>query len=107
MDTKFVVTQMSDKEKTITQLKADIAGLTLDDLVIEAVNQLEPSVRRKKCICGGDTEEFLSDYRYKYNINDKEGEIIIKNFPYLKCCKNSCNSIRFAGFNTVLYLERL
>src|SRR5690625_4923832 len=107
MDTKFVVTQMSVKEKTITQLKADIAGITLDDLVVEAINRLEPETRKKNCMCGGDTEELFSDYHYKYTINEEESQMIIKNFPYLKCCKESCRNERFAGFNTVLYLERL
>lgn len=102
---KYLVVDMTERQKRITQLKASLCSLSIDEFVIQAINDIPVNKPESQChSCNSDMTINNDPYDYHTNINDQDVTIKIINYPYLKCVKCGEESVDvFTG----KYLEDL
>lgn len=99
----YLVIELPKEEKTKVQLKSALAGLSISDYMIKAINE-QTSVQPIYCSCGKETEVVNKPFEYVFEFNDERKKIVILNLPQQKC--KSCGN---EGLSTKVedYLEKL
>src|SRR5690554_1726322 len=102
---KYLVATMTERQKQIAQLKSSLNSLSIDELVIKAIDKYPVKPKKETCSsCGSETVVNTKPYEYHINIADKDVVIEILNYPYLKC--KNCDEEWF-DLSTEKYLEDL
>lgn len=100
----YIVVELPKLEKTKVQLKAALAGLSLNEFMIQAVNGTDIKAKPIHCTCGKKTEVINKPYSYKFNFVGKNKKITILNTPQQQC--NHCNVIGLSSTQEY-YIEKL
>ena len=82
---KFLVVHLKEREKNVVQLKSALAEKSIDDFVLNAIEQytVQP-LRKGECLyCKGHLVEKLKDKPSTFGDNS----YVIKNYPYGYCQK--------------------
>lgn len=99
---KYLVAKMTERQKRIAQLKAGIYSLSIDDLVINAIDNYP--VSPIKCNqCGSLTASSNKTHECQIKISNKDVTITITNYPHLMC---NCDD-KWLHLDTLKYLEDL
>lgn len=81
---KFLVARMTERQKKIAQFKAHKTGYSIDELVIEAVDQFDVMTGMKNVTCLiCEEKKVITDEPFSYPYNGKEVKVV--NYLQGKC----------------------
>jgi len=106
MEEKYLVANVQSRDKTVAHLKSNLFSMTLDELIIRAIDQFSDDVKQTTChYCQQETMvSTKKDKEIRTNIADKEYTIHIKNYPRNVC--ELCNNT-FENAKVSYYLNEL
>lgn len=110
-ESKYLVTNLTERQKRIVQLKANLSSTSLDEFVVGAINAFSVHIKDEKCsACDTVLSINTEPYDFKTVWNDKEINIKILNYPRVKCikCEEEFLSVRVdAILDKLIFFEIL
>lgn len=109
---KQLIITMKEKEKIITQIKANIYSTSVDDLAIKAINRYKDDMKGMSCVYCGEETVITNDKRKKSHqkIGEDNHVIRILNYPIHVCpsCYSEFDDIdNSTGLNKLVWFEIL
>lgn len=106
--TRYLTVEMSRRQKVIVQLKASLAGLSINEFVIGAIDEFGLQLREDViCSCGGETASVLVNHDIDLDLAEG-GALRVTGFPQHKCL--SCgelmlDAVAYEQFNKLLEIK--
>lgn len=106
--TRYLTVEMSRRQKTIVQLKACLAGLSINEFVTNAIDEFDLQLREDViCSCGGETASTLTSHDIDLEFAEG-GTLRVTGFPQHKCL--SCgelmlDAVAYEQFNKLLEIK--
>lgn len=106
--TRYLTVEMSRRQKLIVQLKASLAGLSINEFVTNAIDEFSLPPREEViCSCGGETASVLTSYDIDLELAEG-GTLRITGFPQNKCL--SCgemmlDAVAYEQFDKLLEIK--
>lgn len=102
---KFLVAEMTERQKKIAQMKARLYRGSLNEFVIKAIDEFDVSLPSRKCSCGNMMRVIKEDIKYPISMGDigeeVEHVILIKRYPRWRC--KICNKEGRDVFNDSVF----
>lgn len=106
---RYLTVEMSRRQKTIVQLKASLAGLSINEFVTSAIDEFSLPPRRDDviCSCGGETASVFASHDIDLPFA-KGGTLRVTGFPQHKCLscdKVMLDAVAYEHFNKLLEIK--
>lgn len=103
---KYLVSTMNERDKLITKLKSSLYSLSIDELILQAVNSFQGNIEKMRCsYCKEQTVvSAKQNMIYPITIAGQDYNVEVINYPrnFCKTCENE-----FKDNQTTRYLSEL